>query len=488
MNDLAQENPINNNEAEHVISGSEVASEVEEVEGGIEVEIEGPPLHLIASALSRFVHKVHDIEESAKNCIPQARKAYIRRAKELQSTFLSAQEVLDSDCSAEEKLVAARNLRTMLRLAKRLSNDATIVTLERSLFIGLFTCFDKFVGELMEGVYSIRSDLFKGVGAQFSVCDVLEYPSLDEFKSAVLEKEIETVRRKSYGEQFKEFERRFGFETLTKFDSWPAFIEASQRRNLFTHCDGVISQQYLKVCIEAGYKPAKEDVVGSQLEIGAKYFYQTCHLVMEVGVMLGHTIWRKMLPDERRQADSELNSLIYDYLHLGQYHKAAALCRFAQKMPKISEDLMDRMFTLNHAIAVRQMNGAAAAKKILEKKDWSAVIYDFRLARAVLVEDYISAKEYMLKIGKAGEIVVEEAYHDWPLFKDFRETPEFLEGYEEVFGYKYLSKLSEIVSDAQVVAEQQAAEEEQKEKEKEKDSALEAELIMDADSGFDDKS
>lgn len=454
MNDLAQ-----------ALNAESVAAPVEAVEAKVENEVDSekadPPLHLIASAISRFVHKVHDIEESAKNCIPQAKKTYMKRAKEVRGTFLANQAIIESDCSAEEKLVAARNLRTMLRLARRLENDATIATLERSLFIGLFTCFDKFVGELIEGVYSARTDLFKNIGAQFSVCEVLEYPSLEEFKAAVLEKEIETVRRKSYMEQFKEFEKRFAFETLTKFDSWSVFVEASQRRNLFTHCDGVISQQYIKMCSDAGYRIPEDVAVGQQLGVGAKYFFNTCHVVMEVGVMLGHTIWRKMLPDERRLADSELNSLIYDYLHLGQFHKSAALCRFAQKLPKISEDLMDRMFTLNHAIAVRQINGVGAAKKILEKKDWSAVIYDFRLARAVLVEDYESAKGFMLRIGKVGELVCEVAYHDWPLFKDFRETPQFLEGYEEVFGYKYLSKLSEIVNDAQVVADQHIADNEE---------------------------
>jgi hypothetical protein len=93
------------------------------------------------------------------------------------------------------------------------------------------------------------------------------------------------------------------------------------------------------------------------------------------------------------------------------------------------------------------------------------------------VEDYDSAKEYMLKIGKVGELVNENAYHDWPLFKDFRETAQFLEGYEEVFGYKYLSKLSEIVNDAQVVTEQQVAEEQEKEKEQEQNAHVQEEEL-----------
>ncbi|MBT9236834.1 hypothetical protein KKQ11_13410 [Pseudomonas sp. MG-2] len=426
---------------------------VEPVEDTEELETVEEKLHLIASAIERFVHNVRDIQECARNCVPQASRKFLDSYEDVKSSLEENQAILESDASPEEKLVAARELRKTLRKSKRLQNDATITTLERSLFIGMFTCFDRFVGELLEGVYSICPELYKGLGVQYSAAEVLEYETLSEFKAAVLDKEIETVRRKSYGEQFKEFERRFGFESLTKFDSWPLLIEASQRRNLFTHCNGIVSQQYLKVCAEAGYKVPEDCKIGSQLTVTAKYFYSMCRVVTEVGVMLGHTVWRKLLPDERRKADSELNHLIYDFLHLGHFKMAESLCKFAGRLPKISDDVMARMFTLNHAIAAKEIGGLNAAKKILEKKDWSAVIYDFKLAKAVLLEEYVEAKGLMIRIGKEGDLVCEEAYHDWPLFKKFRERQEFLDGYEEVYGVKYLAKLSEIVHDVQAETE-----------------------------------
>lgn len=438
------------------VAQSEVVEDVEDVEDveGVEdvenIDDVEKDLHLIASAIERFVHNVRDIQECARNCIPQASRRFLDSYEDVVSSLEANQAILESDVSPEEKLVAARELRKTLRKSKRLKNDATIITLQRSLFIGMFTCFDRFVGELLEGVYSICPDLYKGLGAQYTAAEVLEYETLADFKAAVLDKEIETVRRKSYGEQFKEFERRFGFDSLTKFDSWPLLIEASQRRNLFTHCNGIVSHQYIKVCTDAGFSVPDDCKVGSQLDVAAKYFYSTCRVVTEVGVMLGHTVWRKLLPDERRKADSELNHLIYDFLHLGQFKMADSLCKFAGRLPKISDDVMARMFTLNHAIAAKEIGGLNAAKKILEKKDWSAVIYDFKLAKAVLLEEYGDAKGLMIKIGKEGDLVCEEAYHDWPLFKKFRERQEFLDGYEEVYGVKYLAKLSEIVHDAQV--------------------------------------
>lgn len=406
-------------------------------------------VHPITNAIEKFVHHVRDIEDCAKRCMPQAQSSYVERATELRDLFVKNQEVVSGDSSRGEKLVAARELRRGLRLLTRFENDATVSTLERSLFIGLFACLDKFIGELMMAVYEVCPDLYKGLNSQLSVSEVLAFPSLTELRESVLDKEIETVRRKSYPEQFKEFERRFGFDTLTKFDSWASFIEAAQRRNLFTHCDGVVSAQYLKICADVGFKVPEEHVVGYRLGLDSKYFFRTCFIVAEVGAMLGHTVWRKMLPEETRIADSALNALIYDYLQIEQWQKVVSLCKFASKLPKISNDVMARMFTINHAIAVSHTTGSAAAKKILDRKDWSASIYDFKLACSVIREEYDEAKTLMKKIGESGQLIYEEAYHDWPLFKKFRESEQFLEGYEEVYGVKYLAKLSELVTDAQ---------------------------------------
>jgi hypothetical protein len=39
------------------------------------------------------------------------------------------------------------------------------------------------------------------------------------------------------------------------------------------------------------------------------------------------------------------------------------------------------------------------------------------------------------------------AYHDYPLFREFRDSPEFLSAYEIIYGYKYCEKLSELAEE-----------------------------------------
>ncbi|MCF6458743.1 hypothetical protein L1068_18320, partial [Pseudoalteromonas sp. MMG023] len=81
------------------------------------------------------------------------------------------------------------------------------------------------------------------------------------------------------------------------------------------------------------------------------------------------------------------------------------------------------------------------AQKVLGSVDWSASINDFKLANAVLSDNFDEAKEIMLKIKGDGEMITESSYHNFPLFFEFRESEQFLEGYKEAFGYSFASEL-----------------------------------------------
>jgi alkyl sulfatase BDS1-like metallo-beta-lactamase superfamily hydrolase len=74
---------------------------------------------------------------------------------------------------------------------------------------------------------------------------------------------------------------------------------------------------------------------------------------------------------------------------------------------------------------------------MLAEVDWSATINDFRLAEAVLTDRFSNAATLVKRIGKKGDIVTESAYHEWPLFRAFRESTEFVSAYEDVYGYAY---------------------------------------------------
>jgi hypothetical protein len=287
-----------------------------------------------------------------------------------------------------------------------------------------------------------------------TISEMLRYESLEDIRLIILQNEVEAFRRDSYIEQFETLETRFGLP-LKKFERWPDFVEMSQRRNLLTHCDGVVSDQYIDMCRQEGYSQETDISVGDQLDIGAEYFFKSCSVMCEVGAKLGHTLWRKIFPTELEDADAHLNDLVYDQDKRERWEMAMMLGEFNNSLPRKSSEMNARIAVINYAIALKFDGNEQRAFDLLDDLDWSATSIDFKLAEAVLRDEHTRAAEIMNIIGKESELVKEHSYHIWPLFHKFRETQEFIDAYENVYGYPFLDKLESKAKEVEEMAEEE---------------------------------
>ena len=119
------------------------------------------------------------------------------------------------------------------------------------------------------------------------------------------------------------------------------------------------------------------------------------------------------------------------------------ICEYASSVKKFSSELKRRMLTVNHAIALKASGSPDKAAVAMSSFDWSASLLEFKLADAILAERYGDAAGVMRRIGRGGEILSEDSYHEWPLFRDFRGSGEFLAAYKDVYGYAFTEKLQE---------------------------------------------
>lgn len=311
--------------------------------------------------------------------------------------------------------------------------------LQRSLYTQLFSEYDAFLGSLLKVIYSNKPDLLKGISRQISFNDLLDYENLAAVKLDMLEKEVENFRRNSYSEQFSILESKFGLK-LRSFTEWGEFIELSQRRNLIVHNGGIVSDQYLLVCDRENHKFVERPKLGDLLHLDGTYFSRATIVVSKVAFMLCHTLWRKLFPSDLEAAHNEANSTLFDVLRDKRWKTASAIAEFALTEPMKNQisDMDLRIRTINAAIAMKFSGDEEGCKKILNTLDWTAALRDFRLAIAVLSDDYSTAAKLMISIGKSGELVEEIAYHNWPLFHKFRESDEFLKAYFEVYGTSFI--------------------------------------------------
>lgn len=428
--------------------------EQEGVTGTPEIKkIPTKPAHLIAQAIENHIVRIWYLRDNALKITKLTAGSTIAELEKYKQILDENIKNIE-DKPPYEKIIVQKNILDAFRKLDRMLKSELLSDLAMGHFLTLFATFDAFTGDLLTAVYEKKPELFKLLDRSMPISEMLTYGNVDDIKKIILASEVEAFRRKSYVEQFQALENRFGLN-LRKFERWPKFVECAQRRNLFAHCDGIVSEQYISICSDNGFKLPEGTIAGNKLNIHPDYLIESCNLIIEVILKLGQTLWRKIFPKELDLADRQLISIQYDFLTQSDWRCAIMAGEFASSLPDHSSTVNSIIQKINYIIALKNCNLDQQANILLDSEDWSALSHDFRLAEKVLREDYNSALAIMEKIGEKSDFVNETAYHLWPLFQKFRQTGQFLKGYKEVYGYDFATKLKEKAEESSTEAEEQ---------------------------------
>jgi hypothetical protein len=312
--------------------------------------------------------------------------------------------------------------------------------LPRSLHVTLVSQYDAYLGRLLRYIFMNKPEVLNGSDRKITFEQLTQFSSIEEGREFVIEKEIESVLRTSHIDQFKWMEKAFDITLTKNLSSWPNFIELTERRNLFVHTDGVVSNQYLTVCKVNKCKLDDSITEGSILWVPQKYFESSCECIYEIGIKLGHVLWRKLFPDQRKAADSALTKITYDLIDIGKYQLACNVLDFVcEELKKFSNESYQLVLIVNRAQSYKWNGDEDRCNKIMRAVDWTAKGDEFKLADAVLSADWDRATWIMKRIGTEGPVSKQD-YRDWPLFRELRKETCFLETFQEIFGEEFSVK------------------------------------------------
>src|SRR5262249_39837500 len=131
--------------------------------------------------------------------------------------------------------------------------------------------YDAFLGRLLRCLYLKKPELLNESDKQICYGNIIYFDSIDNAKECILVTEIEGVIRKSHAEQFAWMENKFKLKLREELAIWSTFIELTERRNLFAHCNGHVSNQYITVCKQHGIAAEHLPEVGKRLSVDDKY-------------------------------------------------------------------------------------------------------------------------------------------------------------------------------------------------------------------------
>lgn len=351
--------------------------------------------------------------------------------------FIKTNRIEEGEKDDEKKLLIPDDkFKEFLELNEKVETTALAHRLLPLNFVVSFVSqFDAYLGRIIRTMFEAIPELLNNTEKTIQLSNLLEFKNIEEAKDFVIEKEVESVLRDSHLKQFKWLEGKLGITLRTDLPSFSDFIEVTERRNLFVHCNGVVSRQYIEICQENNVSGLEKIEIGQKLNADPRY-YQKCYSVLfEIGVKLGQVIWRKLKPNELEAADAHLNNVCYELLIKGHFKLALNLLSFAtDSLKKHCDKEVEYIFTINKALAHYLSDKKDKAVEILKGEDWSATSDKFKLAIAVLKEDFNDAIELMKSIGPNNKHLNKDAYREWPLFKTFRKRVDFKEIYEDIFG------------------------------------------------------
>ncbi len=408
-------------------------------------DIKKHPTEIFAEDILNFTRDIECLHTS----LPLIMKVIQAVEEMTQKQFLDFIEKYASEKHVDENnalckyFVKAEDISKHNQFKRQYDNSLTALKLmPRNCVTSLVSQYDSFLGRIIRFIYSIKPQILNASEKTISYTDLIQFSSIETAKEYIIEKEVETIIRKSHADQFSWLKEKLGTPFNKDLKCWPIFIELTERRNLFVHCDGKVSSQYIKVCSEHKSNIPEDLNVGDQLAVSPKYFEEAYRCIYEIGVKLAHVIWRRLSPDYMDRSDENINDICFGLIEKGEYDLAIKILDyFTQEHIKHSNDVYKRMLIINRAQAYKWSKENDTCIKVLENIDWSACGDSFKIGVAVLKENYDEAYSLMRKL-KNDNTFLKSFYKDWPLFKEFRKQENFSSVYEECYGETFMVERS----------------------------------------------
>jgi hypothetical protein len=303
--------------------------------------------------------------------------------------------------------------------------------LSSSMLLMMSAHFDSFVGNMIRAIFELRPEKREVLQRGISFADLDGVSSLGAARALLVEKEIETILRRRRTEQLEWFVSQCGMNPLD--DSLISeFADVSALRNVIAHHGGRITNK-----VAVGIHGRESSLlsrypVGSQVYITEDDLSAIHDTLFLVSIAISQGIWHEIRPDQSEEADAVFHLVTYTLLALDEFKLAQRTLligtRFQEKM---GEEYRLRNL-INLAQAYKWGGDPRKCEKTLDSEDWSQHDESFRLAAAALKDDWAGAAR-MMKACIQKNLMDRTSFKSWPLFREFRQTQEYREVYDEAF-------------------------------------------------------
>jgi len=136
-----------------------------------------------------------------------------------------------------------KDVRRSSRLGLKSDRSKTVLELlPRNFAVSYVSEYDSFLGQLLTKILLFKPEIIDSKDKNISLSDLVALGSVEAARQQIIDKEVGSVLRSSHSDQFTWMENVFSLPLTKGLDSWPTFIELTERRN----CNPPINNRHYK--------------------------------------------------------------------------------------------------------------------------------------------------------------------------------------------------------------------------------------------------
>lgn len=370
-------------------------------------------------------------------------------------------QFIEQNCTVEHKtsdddfeyIVPPEVYNSYKKITTRMDRLEVGMELIPRMFITTLICqYDALVGDLARLVMISKPEILNNSERQLSFKDIVDFGTMEKAKEYIIAKEIETLLRKSHKEQINWFEKKLEINLCSDIKLLTNFYEITERRNVFTHNNGIVNDCYINNCKQLGCKVT--NTLGQRLDVTEKYFINSVDCLLEIGSKLTTILWRVLFPEDNEKTEIAINNLAFNLISEKNYDLAITMLNFALGFKGL-KNANKLMLNINLAQCYLWKGDDSKCKKILELQDWSVSNPELDICRYVLERKYSDAI-YILQTTPTE--IQQNDLLEWPIFKELRKESSF----KEFFSRKYSMTMDEYKRHFSYTSEKKDAKDKQK--------------------------
>ncbi len=315
--------------------------------------------------------------------------------------------------------IAASNKEVSKHMKNVEKNHSHIELLYTNSLISSLSSVEWFFSQLLHFFYNEHPDSAGVQKRTLTLSDLKVFGSIEEAEKHLIDTKIDEILRGNFESWIilMKTELKLGLGYLDEM--LDELTEIYQRRNLFVHNGGIVNSIYLAK-VKSQYRENIEN--GQKLKVTKDYLDKTICKLQKAFILIGAELWKKLAPEDASRGNI-LGDIVYENVLHSRWEICEGLCYFIMKDALTSP--VDKVIAqINFWLAKKATGNYSSIKKEIDKIDYSDKKEIFQLGLYALRGETEKLIEILPIVLETNQTNIERL-EEFPILKEFRETPEY---------------------------------------------------------------